>query len=194
MGWGAATEVTDLASVFKGWYPPLAKLCAVAPPLKIYPDWNGPTLPSLTVGGRVALLGDAGHCHGGAFAAGGTLAIEDGYTLGLCVDEVAQRAALEGRPMEGNDIATALSLFDKCRLRHVNRLVAAAHSLRDRRAQKDNHVASEAEINAYVTTHADVAWLADNDAEAVFDQVVANELLAKAVDESLGRDTGTAEV
>lgn len=96
--------------------------------------------------------------------------------------------------MEGNDIATALSLFDKCRLRHVNRLVAAAHSLRDRRAQKDNHVASEAEINAYVTTHADVAWLADNDAEAVFDQVVANELLAKAVDESLGRDTGTAEV
>ncbi|KAL1408357.1 hypothetical protein Q8F55_005166 [Vanrija albida] len=171
--WDATTDI-DYAALYAHWYPPLAALTRVAPEVRVFPDYNGPALPSLVVGGgRGVLLGDAGHCHGGAFAAGGTLAIEDAYTLGLAVQAALERARARGQRLGAADLAFAFDLFDKARLAHVNRLLRAANDLRKAKKHTEGQVLTEEDIEAYVHRHVDISWVSDNDADAVFAKVLA---------------------
>jgi salicylate hydroxylase len=202
--WGQTGSTAELAGYYADWHPSIAALARVTPIINVYPDYHGPALPSLVVGdGRVVLIGDAGHPHGGAFAAGGTLSIEDAYTLSLCLAHAtstshshatdtdantaapapevvtACRVAGEKGPRDRNPnpkewvVCHAFELFDACRRDHVNKLVAAADRLRAQRRADEGRMLSDEEIIQRVHRRQDVGWLAENDAEKVFREVVA---------------------
>lgn len=200
--WGQTGSTAELAGYYADWHPSIAALARVTPSINVYPDYHGPALPSLVVGdGRVVLIGDAGHPHGGAFAAGGTLSIEDAYTLSLCLahatstshshatDTDANTAGPESAtsgpvagekdPQDRNPnpkesaVRHAFELFDASRREHVNRLVAAAERLRAQRRADEGRMLSDEEITQRVHRRQDVGWLAENDAEKVFRGVLA---------------------
>lgn len=126
--------------------------------------------------GRIALIGDAGHTHGGAFAAGGSLAINDAHALALALRYVWP-AGSQTKP-NGDQLARALSLFDKTRRPHVNKLidvvetyVAAAHD----KLRAPRKVETDAEFRARISGLGDTAWLAEHDVEDTFSLVIRAE-------------------
>lgn len=153
-------------------------------------DFHGPPLERMDLPtGRAALLGDAGHPHGqslrtymllaratdpalrplhagGAFAVGGSLAIEDAYALSLCIRR--SLAAPTALPL-----AAALSLYSTLRVAHVNKVIAAALSVRrakDRRNDLGLKM-SEDEIRRSVLERVETEWIAENDVGRDFDRL-----------------------
>lgn len=128
----------------QGWNPVVESIVAAVPYVKTYPNHAGTALASLVFADRVALLGDAAHTHGGAFAAGGSLAINDAYALALALAHVwhppapppglgerggggAGAAAGHAHSARGPDLARALRLYDETRRPLVTRLLGVVH-------------------------------------------------------------------
>ncbi|ORY24119.1 hypothetical protein BCR39DRAFT_547657 [Naematelia encephala] len=156
--WGTTTSVSNLANYYADWHPTIAAITRSAPSINLYPDYHGPPLASLSVGeDHVVLIGDAGHPHGGAFAAGGSLAIEDAYTLYLCLKD-------------GRSVQDAWSLFDQVRKEHVHRLLRMAEKLRKQRKDDEGKYLNDDEIRQRVEGRGDVTWLAENDVEQVVEK------------------------
>lgn len=151
------------------------------PYVKTYPNHAGTALASLTFDGRVALLGDAAHTHGGAFAAGGSLAINDAYAFTLALAHVwppGVGESVPGRPTRGQ-LATALRLYDETRRPLVTRLLHVVHSSAQARrwaAEKrdgDNEGETDAELRARIANRPDMRWLTEHDVEKEFLKVVS---------------------
>ncbi|KAL7423383.1 hypothetical protein Q5752_002686 [Cryptotrichosporon argae] len=174
-GADGTAPTAELAGFFANWHPSVHRLAVAVPRINVYPDYHGPALPQLNHG-RAVLIGDAGHPHGGAFAAGGTMGVEDGYTLGLCVAAAAER---------GLELDWAWDVFNACRLDHVNRLVAAATQLREQRREREGRLLGDDEIERIVHARNDVKWLADNDAEAVFRRTLAEMVKSTSIIEDV---------
>lgn len=136
------------------------------------------------------LIGDAGHPHGGAFAAGGTMGIEDGYTLGLCLGHAFSCTHwTESDPGSGSSPASgagagvgvsvqarirwAWDAFNKIRHGHVTRLIQAAEILRARRRADEGTLLEDEEIVRRVHARQNVGWLAENDTEGNAKRVMA---------------------
>jgi salicylate hydroxylase len=76
----------------------------------------GDALLNWVFGSRVTLVGDAAHAHGGAFAAGGSLALDDSLALGLAFEEVFSSSKATFSP---ENINKALGLYSQIRQLHT---------------------------------------------------------------------------
>lgn len=105
---------------------------------------------------------------GGAFAVGDSLAIEDAYALALCIRRsVASPSTLP--------LSAALCLVSNIRVGHVNKVIAAAHSVRqakDRRSEQGIQL-TEDEIRKAVLERDETEWIGENDVERDFERLVA---------------------
>lgn len=120
---------------------------------------------------RVTLVGDAAHTHGGSFAAGGSLALDDSRALGLAFKHVF---AASGSSFSQENIQQALALYDQTRRPHTARLLSIVHSLMNRKAP--TFATPEEEDEALITrmkSRPDLLWLSEHDVEKAFQQVVA---------------------
>ncbi|KAG9788873.1 hypothetical protein KCU88_g1632, partial [Aureobasidium melanogenum] len=79
--WNGPADVGILKERFKDWHPVIPKIIDRVPWVRRYANVAGSALDQWSFQDRVTLLGDAAHTHGGAFAAGASLAIDDAYTL-----------------------------------------------------------------------------------------------------------------
>lgn len=166
-----------MADVEQGWNPVIEALLEAVPYVKTYPNFAGTALSSLVFDSRVALLGDAAHTHGGAFGAGGSLAINDAYALALALTHFWPPVPEQSNPTS-NELGRALKLFDETRRPLVTRVLDTVHSQGQARrlaaANKANgKMETDDELRARIENRPDIVWLTEHDVDAEFQAVAA---------------------
>jgi salicylate hydroxylase len=181
-------------TTFEDWNPVVKALVDLTPSARLYPNYTGDPLPTWTFGSRVTLVGDAAHTHGGAFAAGGSLALDDAYALSLAFRHVFSSSTSSTSrgsfsTTTTHKIAKALELYDRTRRPHAERLLKIVFSSVSYN-RSDQTARSEDEENAALikrmTNRADTTWLTEHDVEETFRTVVEKDA------ESQGQITGSA--
>ncbi|KAJ0420828.1 hypothetical protein BJY00DRAFT_122323 [Aspergillus carlsbadensis] len=170
--WSEEGSLETLRRYYKDWHPTVQNLVAATPYTKVYPNVAGPALEQWTFSDRVALLGDAAHTHGGAFAAGGSLAIDDAFCFALALFHVFP-------PSEEGD-ASAVPWRDVCQLYegtrkpHVDRILEKVHRINKDQKRVVERAKSETDeqLLERVRTRFDPWWISEHDVEAAFWELV----------------------
>ncbi|KAH8881406.1 FAD/NAD(P)-binding domain-containing protein [Thozetella sp. PMI_491] len=184
--WNAAAEVDDIREVFKDFYPPIPTIIDRIPKgtLRRYANVAGAELDQWTFDDRVTLLGDAAHTHGGAYAAGASLAIDDAYTLYLAITAVFAEAQPISEPVSRYQIGRALRLYEATRKPHVAKVLKEVHAGRKSaaaRSQKVRETGIPETDEAFVARFAqkgDPVWLNEHDASTAFRKALLQEVQA----------------
>jgi salicylate hydroxylase len=137
------------------------------PYTRIYPNFAGETLSTWVFESRVTFVGDAAHTHGGAFAAGGSLAIDDAYALFLAVQHVL--GSFRAQSPEPGEIRTALALYDETRRPHTEKLLSIV--LKGVGNQAINP-SSDNILFQRVKNKSNTSWLSEHDVEKAFQDVI----------------------
>lgn len=143
------------------------------PSIRYYPNYSCVSaLNTWIFGDRVALLGDAAHAHGGAFATGGSLAIDDAYALSLAITSVFPISAK--RKPTAKDIARALRLYEMTRKPHAERLLKMVHSGNQARLDKFRRgaVETDLQLRARAAKGSNTTWLHEHDVVKAFEDVL----------------------
>lgn len=171
--WNQEGDVNVLREYYKDWSPIVRAVIDAVPYTRIYPNVAAHGLDSWVLGGgRVTLLGDAAHAHGGAFAAGGSLAIDDAWAFAASLFHVFPMDA-ERVPTEG-ELAKALHIYDQTRRPHTDRVLHAVHSGNKAKVVRLGKLESDEELRARMGRREDVTWLHEHDVVAAFKAVVEN--------------------
>ncbi|XWW97567.1 hypothetical protein V2A60_005551 [Cordyceps javanica] len=170
--WNQAGDVNFFRERFKNWNPVVKRLAELTPDVRLFPNYAGPSLSTWLPAPRVALLGDAAHTHGGAFAAGGSLALDDALALGL-----ALRYVFESRPevaaLQLAEIQHALTLYDRTRQPHAAKLLSIIHNAPQKtQSPDDNEEADDESLIMRLKSRPDLTWLSEHDVEAAFAKTV----------------------
>jgi salicylate hydroxylase len=89
-------------------------LAEKTPDIRYYPNLAvESSLNTWIFNDRVTLIGDAAHAHGGAYATGGSLAIDDAYAFSLAIASQFEAADMQRPSVE--KIRTALDLYESTR-------------------------------------------------------------------------------
>ncbi|EXJ77442.1 hypothetical protein A1O3_09668 [Capronia epimyces CBS 606.96] len=226
--WDQEGDVAVFRELYKGWNPVVKALTEATPYVRLYPNLAGAPLDTWVFGSRVTLVGDAAHTHGGAHAAGGSLALDDAWALYLAFRHVfaalglvpgsagagadstgADSAGADNAgagasatnnpttqptasipvpvPLQVQDIHRALSLYDRTRRPHTERLVksvlgaggagagagtgAAAAAAAVTPVSESDEDEDEA-LRLKMKNRPSTTWLAEHDVEAAFAEVL----------------------
>ncbi|KAK1237270.1 hypothetical protein MKX08_002895 [Trichoderma sp. CBMAI-0020] len=169
--WDQVGNVQFLREKYKDWHPVIKALTELTPHARLYPNYAGESLETWVPASRVTLVGDAAHTHGGSFAAGGSLALDDSRALGLAF----KHAFGSGSSSSSQEtIQQALTLYDQTRRPHTARLLSIVHSLMNRKAPTFATPEEEDEaLRTRMRSRPDLLWLSEHDVEKAFLQVVA---------------------
>ncbi|KAF7593206.1 hypothetical protein BBP40_011836 [Aspergillus hancockii] len=165
--WDGEENIEVLRQRHKDWNPVVKALVDRTPYTRIYPNFAGETLPTWVFKSRVSLVGDAAHTHGGAFAAGGSLAIDDAYALFLAFRHVF--GASRAQKPELEEIRNALALYDETRRPHAEKLLAIV--LKGVGAQVTSPDSDDVLVQR-AKNKPDTTWLSEHDVEKAFQEVV----------------------
>ncbi|KAL3431941.1 hypothetical protein BDV09DRAFT_198213 [Aspergillus tetrazonus] len=177
IAWDARGNVNFLRERYKNWHPLIRALTEATPYTNLYPNFAGDAISTWVFKDRVTLVGDAAHAHGGAFAAGGSLALDDAFALGLALRYILTRA---GNPhnkgllaIEG--VKKALELYERTRKPQTHQLLEIVHAqLNTKPAAKGSEEENERLINR-MKGRPDTEWLSEHDVEKAFAHVVRQE-------------------
>ncbi|KAJ5318868.1 uncharacterized protein N7506_011572 [Penicillium brevicompactum] len=168
IAWDQTGNVEFLRKRYQDWNPIVRALTELTPSTNLYPNFAGDALPTWVFGSRVTLVGDAAHAHGGAFAAGGSLALDDSLALGLAFKHV-----LKGATFSSENIESALRLYSQTRQPHTARLLHIVHGQISRKpAAFESSEAEDEALVARLKGRPDTEWLSEHDVEAAFAAVV----------------------
>ncbi|OAA61787.1 Aromatic-ring hydroxylase-like protein [Niveomyces insectorum RCEF 264] len=179
--WDVPAAVDDIRPVFRDFVAPIPAIIDRIPEgsLRRYANIVGAALDQWTFRDRVVLLGDAAHTHGGAFAAGASLAIDDAYTLYLAVRAVFAEAVPVAEPVDAAHIGRALQLYEAARRPHAARMLALVHAERAKALARDEKARltgqpgeTDEEFRQRWAARRDAVWLNEHDAEAAFRDVL----------------------
>ncbi|EKD20500.1 uncharacterized protein L3040_004212 [Drepanopeziza brunnea f. sp. 'multigermtubi'] len=179
--WDQEANVKLLKEKYADWNPIVKALADVTPDIRYYPNYfSGSSLPTWVFGnGRVTLIGDAAHAHGGAFATGGSLAIDDAYALYRSITSVFPPAATEG-PSPG-EIRRALELYEATRRPHAVRLLQVVHANNEMKTRKIRAETRETdgELRARAKRGSGTTWLHEHDVVRAFEEVLAKDSMKR---------------
>ncbi|PIG85712.1 monooxygenase [Aspergillus arachidicola] len=165
--WDAEENVEVLRQRYKDWNPVVKALVKSTPYTRIYPNYAGEPLPTWVFDSRVTLVGDAAHTHGGAFAAGGSLAIDDAYALFLAFRHVL--GSSRAQKPKAYEVRAALALYDETRRPHTEKLLTIV--LKGIGAQATN-TDSDKVLVERVRNKPNTTWLSEHDVEKAFQSVL----------------------
>ncbi|KAJ4472458.1 hypothetical protein C8J55DRAFT_434517 [Lentinula edodes] len=163
--------------VIDDWNPWITDLLDRIPPnsLRVHPGWASNQVPPPPVyAGRIVLLGDAFHPHGGALAAGGSLAIDDSIALFLSLQHVQQSSTSSTSSSSSSDLSHALGLYASTRLPHAGRVFSVVERMRENVA-KPGRLWDEEKIQEWARDKKDVVWLHEHDVHKAFVDVLNSE-------------------
>lgn len=149
-------------------------LSEVTPNIRYYPNYFcGSSLPTWIFEDRVTLIGDAAHAHGGAFATGGSLAIDDAYALYLSIMSVFPATATQ-KPSP-QEILKALKLYEDTRRPHAVRLLKVVHLNNEMKTKKIMAETQETdeELRARAARGSGTTWLHEHDVVKSFEEALA---------------------
>lgn len=159
---------------FQDWNPVVKSLANVCPDIRYYPNYFcGSSLPTWVFGDRITLIGDAAHAHGGAFATGGSLAIDDAYALYLSLLSVFPKTSTQKPSPE--DVRKALQLYEDTRRPHAVKLLKVVH---ENNAMKTKKITAETqetdeELRARAARGSGTTWLHEHDVVKTFEEALA---------------------
>ncbi|KAJ5924589.1 hypothetical protein N7466_008776 [Penicillium verhagenii] len=157
----------------QNWNPLIQALTEATPYTNLYPNFAGDSLKSWIFGSRVTLVGDAAHAHGGAFAAGGSLALDDAFALGLAFKHVIE-ASSQKLPFSFHDAEKAFELYANTRKPHTDRLLRIVHNQIGTNPSKSGTLREEdAKLVSRMKNRPDTEWLSEHDVEAALAATLA---------------------
>lgn len=167
--WDQEADVAPFKDLYKDWNPVVKALAEATPHVRLFPNFAGEPLASWVFESRVTLVGDAAHTHGGAHAAGGSLALDDAWALYLSFRHVLSPVDLNEKPSL-QDIRQALTLYEKTRRPHTTRLVNSVLG-----AAAASPPASDEALRQKMKNRANGTWLTEHDVEATWAKVLHEE-------------------
>ncbi|KAH9210006.1 hypothetical protein DL95DRAFT_449023 [Leptodontidium sp. 2 PMI_412] len=178
--WDKEADIQLLREKYVDWNPVVKSLSEVTPNVRYYPNYFcGSSLPTWIFGGRVTLIGDAAHAHGGAFATGGSLAIDDAYALYLALTTELPTSATE-KPSSEN-IMRALKLYEGTRRPHAVKLLKVVHANNEMKTRKiiTETQETDLELRARAKRGSNTTWLHEHDVVTSFEDARAASLKAE---------------
>ncbi|KAL9943437.1 hypothetical protein ACHAQF_007760 [Verticillium nonalfalfae] len=174
--WNSDGSVDTLRDLYKDWSPLARAVIDATPYTKIYPNTAAKELDSWVLGaGRVSLVGDAAHAHGGAFAAGGSLAIDDAWAFAQAVLHVFPETQRICKPVSDEDVARALRLYERTRKEHTDRVQRTVQQRNGALVSLIDQKETDAELRTRMQSRRDLVWIHEHDVERAFLQAVAAE-------------------
>ncbi|KAK7966417.1 6-hydroxynicotinate 3-monooxygenase [Apiospora aurea] len=144
--WDSAGGVDDLRKFYKSWSPLVRSIVDATPYTKVYPNSAADGLESWVLGGgRGTLAGDAAHAHGGAFAAGGSLAADRLRRLG------AQAIREDAEP-------------------HTDRVQQTVQGRNEAMVRRIGKVESDEELRSRISNRPDLRWIREHDVVHAFSE------------------------
>lgn len=155
------------------WHPAVRSLIKATPYTRLYPNMAGRPLDTWTFSQRVTLAGDAAHTHGGAFAAGGSLAIDDAYALFLALNHVWPAAVAKSRKPTIEQLAEVFRLYEATRKPHIDKILGAVHlQVIGQKPKTENLEGGNTEtdemLEERVRNRPDPSWISEHDVESAF--------------------------
>ncbi|KAL5334406.1 hypothetical protein BJX70DRAFT_405460 [Aspergillus crustosus] len=182
ISWDQKGDVNFRRERYKDWTPLVKALTEATPYTNLFPNFAGDALKTWVFNSRVTLVGDAAHAHGGAFAAGGSLALDDAYALGLAFKHFSTlksrtSSTSTSTSITKGDIEKALQLYTKTRQPHTDRLLQIVHSQFEKKPAEPVGSAGEedAKLVERIRNRPDTEWLSEHDVEEEFKRVVERE-------------------
>ncbi len=124
--WNSDGDVRVLREFYRNWSPLARHIVEATPYTRVYPNEAGDGLETWVLGnGRVTLAGDAAHAHGGAFAAGGSLAIDDAWAFAASILHVFPKDVT--KPPTDAELITALKVYERTRKAHTDKIIQIVH-------------------------------------------------------------------
>jgi salicylate hydroxylase len=169
--WNSDGSIDVLRELYKDWHPVVRKLVEASPYIRQYPNTAAPGLETWIYGnGRVTLVGDAAHAHGGALAAGGSLALDDAYAIKLALWHVFPPGANHTEA----DIQRALCLYQRTRKAHTDHVVSVIDKGNKATiARIRNGVETDEQLRTRLSNRSDPYWIHEHSVETEFAQAVA---------------------
>lgn len=175
--WNSDGDVRVLKEFYKDWSPLIRQIVDAIPYTRIYPNAAAQTLDTWVLdGGRVTLAGDAAHAHGGAFAAGGSLALDDAWAFTASILHVFPKNATR-KPTDA-ELLKALRIYEKTRKPHTDKVMSVVHDINAKkvaRASQASEPETDAQLRARINNRVDPSWIHEHDVQAAFAQAVAWE-------------------
>lgn len=172
--WNSDGDVNVLREYYKDWSPLVKGIIDAVPYTRVYPNSTAHTLDTWILSqGRVTLAGDAAHAHGGAFAAGGSLALDDAWAFAASIFHVFPPESRLSPTVQ--DVASAVALYERTRKGHTDRVmkvVAQGNSKKIeqvRRQEKD----TDEQLRQRMQQRADTSWIHEHDVIAAFEAALA---------------------
>ncbi|KAF2104451.1 FAD/NAD(P)-binding domain-containing protein [Rhizodiscina lignyota] len=174
--WNSDGDVNVLRDYYKDWHPVIRRMVNASPYTRQYPNTAAPALDRWTYGhGRITLAGDAAHAHGGALAAGGSLAIDDAYAFVAALWHVFPPGT---GSHSSSDVLRALLLYERTRKPHTDRVISTVHegnkAIIARLRQKSTE--TEDQLRARIKSRSDPYWIHEHDVVASLTKAIAQEL------------------
>ncbi|KAJ3905854.1 FAD/NAD-P-binding domain-containing protein [Lentinula edodes] len=197
--WDDVVDVESFRNEYKDWNPWITDLLDRIPSnsLRVHPGWASNQVPPPIHAGRIVLLGDAFHPHGGALAAGGSLAIDDSIALFLALQHVQQSStpstssssssdvlsnsrsieASARRRLSTSELSHALDLYASARLPHSSRVFGVVERMRENVA-KPGRLWDEEKIQEWARDKKEVVWLHEHDVHKAFVDALNSEYIS----------------
>ncbi|RSL83053.1 hypothetical protein CDV31_016877 [Fusarium ambrosium] len=175
--WDELGSLEQFKDIYKDWNPTIRAFIEAAPYVRLFPNYAGAALDTWSFSNRVTLVGDAAHTHGGAFAAGGSLAIDDAYALSRALNHVWPASSTHTAKPTKAEIAEVFRIYEATRQPHVNRLLSVVH--KNLAGQKANieraKTETDEQLRQRVAQRMDPSWISEHDVESAFEQVIEKE-------------------
>jgi salicylate hydroxylase len=148
-------------------------LAEVTPSIRYHPNFScSAPLDTWVFGDRVTLIGDAAHAHGGAFATGGSLAIDDAFALYLSLKSMLLLP--ESQKPKARVIRKALKLYEIVRKPHAEKLLKVVHAGNTAKIDKIRHgiIETDEELRERAATGSNTGWLHEHDVVKAFESAL----------------------
>ncbi|KIM94710.1 hypothetical protein OIDMADRAFT_60487 [Oidiodendron maius Zn] len=178
VSWDQEANVKLLREKYTDWNPVVKSLVDITPSIRFFPNFScGSSLPTWVFGSRATLIGDAAHAHGGAFATGGSLAIDDAYAFYLSITFVFPVTATQ-KPSP-TEIQKALELYEATRKPHADRLLKTVHAaIQAKRATvAAGTFETDQELRERAAKGSNTTWLHEHDVVKAFEETLRRERL-----------------
>jgi salicylate hydroxylase len=167
--WDETTDTTTLREMYKDFHPVVRDIVGAVPHVRTYPNFYGSFLDTYEFGGRVVLVGDAAHSHGGALAANASLGIDDAYCLYLSfLEKVAPSGRLDPSAAELQQI---LRLYVAVRKPHCEKVLRVTHAMYDgtnKRLWGGGEGETDEQLKERVRSRPYAEWIHEHDVETAF--------------------------
>lgn len=171
--WNSDGNVDVLREYYKDWSPLTRSIIDATPYTRVYPNVAADGLETWVLGeGRVTLAGDAAHAHGGAFAAGGSLALDDAWAFAASILHVFPATATK-LPTDA-ELVAALILYEKTRKSHADRVIHTVHEGNKKRVGRIGKKETDEELRARMKSREDTSWLHEHDVENAFKKALTS--------------------